>query len=128
MIPSEYLTALIYHVLLKILSSDPKHPIPDKFIVTRFLEELDTFIRTPWESSGKIFEIDACAKWYAKNVTGRPDDSNVLSLLKFWKDNDIVALRFDKGTWYFVMKSHSYIQELAAVLDGSQFQKLQACN
>ena len=43
---------------------------------------------------------------------------------KFLKDNDILAVPFDKGTEFCVMKKQSYQKKLAAVLDCTQVQEI----
>ena len=64
-----------------------------------FLADIDKLVLTLQKSGsdgGKLWEIEASAEWYAKNVRETP--GGVCECGKTLKDNDIVTVRFDKGT------------------------------
>ena len=45
-------------------------------------------------------------------------------MAKFLKGNNFVAVPFDKGTGFCVMKTQSYQKKLEDVLDCTQFQEI----
>ena len=53
-------------------------------------------------------KLKSSAKWYAKDVRITPADRGGVKRAKFLKDNGIVAVPFDNGTGFFVMKRQSY--------------------
>ena len=70
--------------VLDILSLGPKHPVRHKFIVVHFLADEDKLVRELRENNTedeKLCEIEASAKWYAKNVRETPMDRGVKSAL-----------------------------------------------
>ena len=64
----------------EVLSFGPKHPVRDKFNEIQFLADFDKFLselklnRLP---GGKLCEIEAAAKRYAKIVKQTPSDKGV---------------------------------------------------
>ena len=64
----------------EVLSFGPKHPVRDKFNEIHFLADFDKFLselklnRIP---GGKLCEIEAAAKRYAKNVKQTPSGKDV---------------------------------------------------
>ena len=95
-------------ILVKdLLSYGPKHPIKDNFNEVHFLAKIDKLVRTLRESGTdgeKLCENEDSAKWYAENYRETHTDRGVVKKAKFLKDNDIVAVPFDKGTGFCVMK------------------------
>ena len=66
--------------VLDILSVGPKHSVRDKYNEVHFLADVDKFIHKIRENNSegeKIVEIEASAKWYAKNVRKTPMDRGV---------------------------------------------------
>ena len=61
-----------------LLSFCPKHPIRDKFKELYFLADIKILIRNLRENNvpgEKLFEIEAAAKWYSKNIRETPVES-----------------------------------------------------
>ena len=83
-----------------VLSFGPKHPVRDK-------------------TSG--IEIKAAAKTYAKNVKHTPSDKGFVKARKYLKDNSLLAVPFDKGWGFCVMKKETYEKKLADLLQAEQF-------
>ena len=52
----------------------------------------------------KNFEIEAAAKWYSKNVRETPLDRALAKVQKYLRDNALIAVLFDKGVVFCVMK------------------------
>ena len=102
-----------------VLSYGPKQPIRDKFNEVHFLADIDKLVRTLRESGTdgeKLCEIEASAKWYAKYVRETPANRAVMKVATFLKDNDIVAVTFNKGKGLCVLKRQSYHRKQADVL------------
>ena len=56
----------------------------------------------------KLCETEASIKWYAKNLREIPVDRGFSRLAKFCKDNELLAVAFDKGSGFCVMKKTTY--------------------
>ena len=114
--------------VLDILSLGPKHPVRDKFNEVHFLADVDKLVRELRENNTegeKLCEIEASAKWYAKNVRETPLDRGVKKVHDYLKANDLLAVPFDKGCGFCVMKKSTYREKLDEVLNSDQFQKIE---
>ena len=112
--------------LLDILSLGPKHPVKDKFNEVHFLADVDKLVRELRENNTegeKLCEIEASAKWYAKNVPEIPLDRGVKKVHDYLEANDLLAVPFDKSCGFCVMKKSTYREKLDEVLNSDQFQK-----
>ena len=112
--------------VLDILSLGPKHPVRDKFNEVHFLADVDKLVRELRQNNTereKLFEIGASAKLYAKIVREAPMDRGVKKVHDYLKANDLLAVPFDKGCGFCVMKKSTYTEKLAEVLNSDQFQK-----
>ena len=110
------------------LAFGPKHPISDKFKELHFLAYIDSLIRNLREnnvSSEKLFEIEAVSKWYSKNIRETPFDRALAKVQNYLRDNALIAVPFDKGVGFCVMKKSTYVEKLEKVLDCEQFRKLE---
>ena len=74
--------------------------------------------RIPGEKS---CEIEAAAKRYGKNVKQTPSDKDVEKARKYLKDNGLLAVPFDKGVSFCVMKKETYKKKLKDLLQAEQF-------
>ena len=98
-------------VVLDILSLRPKHPVRDKFNEVHFLADVDKLVRELLENNTegeKLCENEAFAKWHAKNVRETPLDRGVKKVLDYQRANDLLAVPFDKGCGFCVMKKSTY--------------------
>ena len=75
-------------------------------------------IRIPGEKS---CEIEAAAKRYDKNVKQPPSDKDVEKARKYLKDNGLLAVPFDKGVGFCVMKKETYEKKVKDLLQAEQF-------
>ena len=60
-----------------LLAFGPKHPTRDKFKELHFLADIDNLIKNLLENNvpgEDLFEIEAAAKWYSKNIRETPLD------------------------------------------------------
>ena len=93
--------------VMDLLAFGQKHPIRDKFKELHFLADIDSLIRDLRQNNvpgGKLFEIEAAAKWYPKNIRETPLDRALAKLQKYLLDNALIAVPFDKGIGFCVMK------------------------
>ena len=108
----------------EILSFDPKHPVRDKFNEIRFLADMDSFLselKLKRISGENICEIEVAAKRYAMNKKQTPSDKGVEKAKKFLNENGFLAVPFDKGMDFCVMKKETYEKKLKDLLQAEQF-------
>ena len=113
----------------EVLSMGPKHPIRDKFNETHFLADIDIFLsqlKNQKTSGETLCEIEAAAKAYAKNVRQTPRDKAVEKTRKYLKDNGLLAVPFDKGVGFCIMRKQTYESKLESLLQSAQFVKKDA--
>ena len=79
------------------------------------------------KTSGEtLCEIEAAAKPYAKNVRQTPRDKAVEKTRKYLKDNGLLAVPFDKGVGFCIMRKQTYESKLESLLQSAQFVKKDA--
>ena len=111
------------------LSMGPKHPIRSKFNEKHFLADIDIFLsqlKNQKTSGETLCEIEAAAKAYAKNVRQTPRDKAVEKTRKYLKDNGLLAVPFDKGGGFCIMRKQTYESKLESLLQSAQFVKKDA--
>ena len=109
--------------VLDVFSLGPKHPVRDKFNEVHFLADVDRLVRELRENNTdgeELCEIEPSAKWYAKNVRETPMDRGVKKANDFLKDQKLIAVSFDKGCGFCVMKQTTYSDKLNKILSSSQ--------
>ena len=110
----------------QVLALGPKHSFRDKFNETLFLADIDIFLsdlknrKVPGEA---LCEIEAVAKTYAKRVKQTPTDKGVEKARKYLKSNGLVAVPYDKGVGFCVMRNDTYENKLSYTLDSNQCSK-----
>ena len=87
----------------------------------RTIRTVLTQMKQPGET---LFEIEAAAKSYSKNIKGTPLDRTLSKVQKYFGDNALIAVPFDSGISFCVMKNSTYAEKLEKVLDCEQFRKL----
>ena len=105
--------------VLDILSLGPKQPVRDKFNEVDFLADVDKHVRDlrENETGQELCEIEASAKCFEKNVPKTPIDRGVKKVHDYLKTNDLLALPFEKGCGFFVMKKPTYREKYDDVLN-----------
>ena len=105
-----------------VLSFRPKNPV--EFNEINFLADIDSFLselklnRIPGET---LCEIEGAAKRYVKNVKQTPSDKGVEKSRKHLQDNGLLALPFDKGVGFCVIKKETHEKKLKHLLQAEQF-------
>ena len=69
----------------------------------------------------KLCEIEAATKEYAKNGKQTPSEKGVEKARKYLKDICLLAVPFDKGVDFCVMKKETYEKNLKNLLQAEQF-------
>ena len=69
----------------------------------------------------KVCEIEAAAKRYTKNVKQTPSDEGIEKVRKYLKHSGFLAVPFDKGVGFCVMKKETYEKKLKHLLQAEQF-------
>ena len=60
----------------------------------------------------KLFEIEAVAKWYSKNLRKTHSDRALAKVKKYLRDNNLIAVPFNEGVGFCVMKISTYAEKL----------------
>ena len=108
----------------QVLVLGPKHPVKNKINETHFLVDIDIFLsdlknrKIPVEA---LWEIEAVAKAYAKMVKQTPSDKGVEKTRKYLKSNGLVAVPYDKGVCFCVMRKNTDENKLSDTLDSNHF-------
>ena len=74
-----------------------------------------------------LCEVEAAAKAFAKNVSQTPRDKAVEKTKKYLRDNGLLAVPFDKGVGFCIMRKQSYESKLESLSKSAQFVK-KKCN
>ena len=104
-----------------------KHPVKDKFHKTHFLEEIyksEKNLRQNGASHEKLCEIEASAKWHAKNLRETPVDRGPSKVTNYFKEHDLLLVPFDKRNGFCVMGKSRYQTKLDQILDCPQISRI----
>ena len=74
----------------------------------------------------RFCEIEAAAKAYAKNVRLTSKDKPVEKTRQYLKDNGLLAVPFDKGVGFCIMRKQTYESKPTSLLQSAQFEKKDA--
>ena len=110
----------------QVLALGPKHPIRDKLDETLFLADNDIFrldLKNCKVLGEALREIEAVAKAYAKRMKQKPSNKGVEKARKYLKSNGLVAVPYDKGVGFCVIRKETNENKLSDTLDSSQFSK-----
>ena len=90
-----------------------------------FLADVDRLVRELRGNNtdgDKLCKTKLSAKWDAKNVRETPMDRGVKNLMIFMKDQILLAVPFDKGCGFCVMKQTTYSDIINEIPSASQFE------
>ena len=83
-------------------------------------------MRNQKTSGERLCETEVAAKAYAKIVRQTPRDKAVEKTRKYLKDNGLLAVPFDKGVSFYIMRKQTYDLKLESLLQFAQFEKKDA--
>ena len=93
------------------------------------MADIDIFLsqlKNQKTSGETLCDIKATAKAYAKNVEQTPRDKAVEKTRDYLKDNGLLAVPFDKGVGFCIMRKQTYESTLESLLQSAQFLKKDA--
>ena len=70
-----------------------------------------------------LCEIEAVSKAYTIGAKQTPSDKGIEKAQKYLKSNGLVAVPYDKGVGFCVMRKDTYENKLSDTLDSNQFSK-----
>ena len=113
--------------VLETLSLGPKNAVLDRFEPKDVLAELDGllyFCKNNNVSDELITDINVKTLAYIKKCKKMKTSRNIMLTKKYLKQNNLLAIPFDKGVGICVMKSEDYQSKLGDILKLPQFEKL----
>ena len=112
--------------VLDTLALGPNNSILDKFKPKEMLAELDLLLKN-CENDNVSFEtindINAATMKYIKECSRQKSPRNLMMTKKYLTEYKLVAVPFDKGIGFCVMKADSYHHKLNEILQLDQFKK-----
>ena len=113
--------------VLDVLSLGPKHPQLDEFKEMSFLSDLDSLLadlKRNNESNELLNDINSIGHWYVKKMRRQKIDRAANKARKFLKERNLLAVPFDKGCGFCVMRRELYAEKIAAIVSGPEFEEL----
>ena len=109
------------------LALGPKSAILDKFNEKDVLAELDGLLshcKRYQVNNDIITDINVKTLNYIKKCKKQKSTRNITMTKKYLKDNNLLAIPFDKGIGICVMKKEEYSKKLNTILQLPQFEKV----
>ena len=114
--------------VLETLSLGPKNAVLNPFDPKDILAELDLFIDYCEEKficAETISDINIKTLQYIKNCKRIKCTRNINMTRKYLKENNLLAIPFDKGIGICVMKSETYYKKMDDIIKLPQFEKVE---
>ena len=109
------------------LSLGPKNSVLDKFEPKDVLAELDVLLSYCKENSVDeeiITDINIRTINYIKKCKKQKSTRNIQLTKRYLKENNLLAVPFDKGVGVCLMKKDAYNEKLSTILNLPQFEKV----
>ena len=109
------------------LALGPRNAVVDKFVHHNVLAELDLLLNKCERDkvpNDIINDINIALVKYIKQCQKQRVPRNLKLTKLFLKKHDLIAVPFDKGTGFCVMKSSEYQEKIMEILSLSQFEKI----
>ena len=113
--------------VINTLSLGPKSSVLDAFNPKDVLSQVDGLLyycKSKQVSNDTINDINVKALNYIKKCKKLKSSRNIILCKKYLKDNQLLAVPFDKGIGICVMKQDAYHSKLDAILQLPQFEKV----
>ena len=105
----------------------PKNAVLNKFEPNDIIAQLDLFInhcdKKAWLPEDKIVDINVKTLDYIRRCKRMKSSKNITMTKKYLKDNNLLAVPFDKGIGICLMKKDTYNDKMNDILKLDQFQK-----
>ena len=115
------------YYVLETLSLRPKNAVLDKFDPKDILVELDKFLnfcKSKVVSEETITDINVKTLNYIKSCKKMKTSRNILLTQKYLKENNLLAIPFDKGIGICVMGKKTYESKMNSIINLPQFEKV----
>ena len=113
--------------VLDTLALGPKNAVQDQFNPHNVLADLDILLRNCKRNKVNrqcINDLNIMVVKYIKICSKQRLPRNLKLTQKFLKNHDLLAVPFDKGNGFCVMKAAAYESKLQKILDLPQFEKV----
>ena len=113
--------------VIETLALGPKNPVLDQFDKKCMLADIDILLNNLKRSNvsnDTINDINILTVKYVKACTHQKSPRNLLMTKRYLKENNLLAVPFDKGTGICVMKIDTYKEKLMDILNLPQFEKV----
>ena len=114
--------------VLETLSLGPKNAVLDRFEPKDILVELDGLLNHCKRNNvpkDTITDINIKTLNYIKKCKKMKASRNIQMTKKYLKDNDLLAVPFDKGIGICIMKKTTYNNKMEAIINLPQFDKME---
>ena len=108
----------------ELLRYGPKHPCRTSFQEEQFLANIDLLLERASKEKlhqDALNKINALTVGYVMNCKYKKPDKNIKSTRQWLKDQGILAVPYDKGTGFCLMKAETYNHKVKKLLEGPQF-------
>ena len=105
----------------------PRNPVLNQFDNKEVLATLDNFLhycKKKKISDEIITDINVNTLNYVKKCKRMKNSRNVMLTSRYLKENDLLAVPFDKGIGICIMSKETYRKKLKTIMDLPQFQKV----
>ena len=112
--------------VMETLSLGPKNAVLDRFDPKEVLAEVDSLLyhcKTKNVSDEMITDINVKTLTYIKKCKQMKSSRNIQLTKKYLKDNDLLAIPFDKGVGICIMKKDTYYEKMEKIIKLPQFEK-----
>ena len=112
--------------VLETLSLGPKNSVLEKFHQNDVLCELDGLLKHCRDNNVNdelITDINVKTLTYIKNCKKQRSSRNIQMTKKYLKDNELLAVPFDKGIGICLMKINTYNNKMRDIIELPQFKK-----
>ena len=109
------------------LALGPNNPVLDIFNPKDALAEVDLLLHhcsANNVSDDIVSEINIATMKYVKSCSAQQPPRNLIMTKRYLKENNLLAIPFDKGTGICIMKKQTYIDKLRDILNLDQFEKV----
>ena len=110
--------------VLQVLSMGPKQPVIDDFRAKHLLAEVDVVLRKLSDkcSQDTLNQINISTFQYIKECKKQRPDRKVKMTKRYLRENELLAVPYDKGRGICVMKITTYREKLHQITTGPQFE------
>ena len=116
----------IPNYVMQTLAMGPRNPVMEKFDEKEVLVELDCFLKFCKEhhvADSAITDLNIKTLNYIKTCKKQKTPRHVSMTKEFLKENDLLAVPFDKGIGYCIMPRETYEKKLEPIINLPQFEK-----